>query len=1414
MTHQARSWRSATFALLPAATAALAAAIFVAEVRTSEKLTAALFYVVVVLLATRFRNARGLVLVGAGCVGLTVLANFLPTLGGAEASVIKTTIGAAVIGLATFLALRSQSAEAALRERAALLDLTHDSIVARRFDDDVITYWSCGAEELYGWQRAEAVGRVGSELRKTAVPQPLDKIKAELLRVGRWEGELVNNKRDGTPVLVTSRWSLHRDRHGRPATIVVTSNDITERKRAEQALRESEEQWREVFEHNPVMYFMVSPTGIVMSVNSAGATQLGYTADELIGQSVLNVFFEEDREVVKGHMATCLEDLGHSHSWEIRKIRKGGSVIWVRENAKAVRRAANDAIILIACEDFTERRRAEQRRDALHAATRVLAEADSLGTTAPHLLRAIGENLEWEWGALWSIHREGTPLRCDCLWHAPDIATAEFDTVCRERIFAVGEGRLGQVWRNAKPIWMVDATTDPEFLRASAASQAGLHGGVIFPILLDTEALGIVEFFSCAVRERDEEQLATLSAIGSQIGQFIKRRSAEAGLRASEERWRRLFETSSAGMALFRVEGVCTAANPALRRMLGLSEDEIVGHNVLELNHPDERAATAEALARYRAGTLTERNVEKKYVRKDGTPVWLNITNTLVPATETTPPFLQAVYVDVTAQLQAETALRASEERWRAIFDSAAVGIAAGDLRGGLFNVNPTFQRMLGYTEEELQNLRAFEFTHEADRAETRRLFARVVSGQQASYRLEKRYRRKDGAIVWADVSSSTVPATENTPAFLAVMAIDITERKQAEAALREAEERFRTLVQFSFDVYWESDAQHRFIRQEFAESVTDAPAPGSEIGKTRWEVPYLEPDAEAWRKHRQTLDAHLPFRDFEHARPTPDGGKRYVSVSGLPVFDETGRFIGYRGVGRHITDRKRAEAALRASEERWRAMVETAAVGIVTFGSGHRRYVSANKSFQRMTGYTEDELQNLTPLDITHEDDRAALQQHVDRIVAGPQRNYRIEKRYRRKDGEIVWADISTSVVRATGVTPAFLAAMVVDVTDRKRAEAALRASEERWRAMFETAPVGIATIDFERRRYLTVNESFQRMTGYTEEELRNLTTLEITHEDDRAAMQERIDSRTVGVLQRKRYRRKDGEVVWADVTSFVIPATDSTPAFRGTVIVDITDRKRAEAALQQAQDDLARLNRVMLLGEMTASIAHEVNQPIAATLTNAHAGLRWLGAQPPDLEETRQALGRIVRDGNRAGEVIDRIRALVKKVPPRRELLDLNEAIREVIALTQTDMQRNGVRLQTRLAGDLPWVPADRVQLQQVIMNLLVNAVEAMSSLGDTLRELTIASGKDDANAVFVEVRDTGPGIDPADLDRLFQSFYTTKPDGIGMGLAISRSIIEAHGGRLSAAADKPHGAVFQFTLPGEEKSSQGASEPPRLI
>jgi two-component system, LuxR family, sensor kinase FixL len=254
-------------------------------------------------------------------------------------------------------------------------------------------------------------------------------------------------------------------------------------------------------------------------------------------------------------------------------------------------------------------------------------------------------------------------------------------------------------------------------------------------------------------------------------------------------------------------------------------------------------------------------------------------------------------------------------------------------------------------------------------------------------------------------------------------------------------------------------------------------------------------------------------------------------------------------------------------------------------------------------------------------------------------------------------------------------------------------------------------------------------------------------------------------------------------------------------TICRDITERKRTQEFLQQVQVDLARVNRVMVVGEMAVSIAHEVNQPLTGIVAHAGTGLRWLAANPPNIEEARHALEFILRDGHRAAGVIARIRALVEKVPPRRERLDINAAILEVIALSNPELQRNQVELRSQLANGLPPVPADRVQLQQVMLNLIVNAMEAMSEAGSSPRELVVASGAIGDNEVFIEVRDSGPGFAVADPRRIFDSFYTTKTEGMGMGLSISRSIVEAHGGRLWASPNQPHGAVFRFTLPVEE-------------
>jgi C4-dicarboxylate-specific signal transduction histidine kinase len=260
-----------------------------------------------------------------------------------------------------------------------------------------------------------------------------------------------------------------------------------------------------------------------------------------------------------------------------------------------------------------------------------------------------------------------------------------------------------------------------------------------------------------------------------------------------------------------------------------------------------------------------------------------------------------------------------------------------------------------------------------------------------------------------------------------------------------------------------------------------------------------------------------------------------------------------------------------------------------------------------------------------------------------------------------------------------------------------------------------------------------------------------------------------------------------------------DSRQVEAGLLIArDLTDYMRASEALREVQTELAHVNRVTTMGQLAASIAHEVSQPIAATVINADAAMRWLGRQPPELEEVRQAIDQVIKDGHRAGEVIGRIRALIKKVPPRHDRLDINEAILDVVGLTRSELLRKGASLHTGLAKGLPLIRGDRIQLQQVILNLIMNAVEAMSDAGEGPRELLISTAADKSNGVRVEMRDSGPGLSAESLARVFDPFYSTKPDGMGMGLSICRSIIEEHGGRVWVMANVPRGAVFHFTLP----------------
>jgi len=372
----------------------------------------------------------------------------------------------------------------------------------------------------------------------------------------------------------------------------------------------------------------------------------------------------------------------------------------------------------------------------------------------------------------------------------------------------------------------------------------------------------------------------------------------------------------------------------------------------------------------------------------------------------------------------------------------------------------------------------------------------------------------------------------------------------------------------------------------------------------------------------------------------------------------------------------------------------------------------------------------------------------------------------------------------------------------ERRNAENELRMNKSRWRSVFESASAGVVLLARDGH-FLSANATYQAMVGYSEEELRNLTHVDITHEEDRALAARHLSSLRDGQVPQqtyeKRYRRKDGGITWAQVCTSAVLDEQGKPSLLAGVVVDVTERKRAEHALLEARAELARVSRVTTLGELAASIAHEINQPLTAIVTNASASIRWLGNAPPNVAEARKGLDTIVEQGVRAGEIIARIRQLVRKSPPQLERVDLNATILDVVALTRSEIRNHLVSLETNLSPRLPALLAERVQLQQVLLNLIMNALESMSEAGDP-RELSIESFAAEPARINVRVKDTGKGLEPVSFERVFDAFYTTKPEGMGMGLAISRSIIEAHGGRLWAAANSPRGAVFAFELPAE--------------
>jgi PAS domain S-box-containing protein len=497
--------------------------------------------------------------------------------------------------------------------------------------------------------------------------------------------------------------------------------------------------------------------------------------------------------------------------------------------------------------------------------------------------------------------------------------------------------------------------------------------------------------------------------------------------------------------------------------------------------------------------------------------------------------------------------------------------------------------------------------------------------------------------------------------------------------------------------------------------------------------------------------------------------------------------------------ERRQAEEALRSSEEQWRnAFENNPTMYFMLEPSGSIR--SVNPFGATQLGYTVEELVGRSVLDLSHEADREAVRCYSASCLEKLGESLSWELRKVRKDGAVLWVRETARAILGPKNRPILLVACE-DITRRKQGEEKLRQNEAYLHESQRLGHMGSWAYNVSSGE-LFASPELLRIFGRDPDQEKPTTEMfrHYVHPEDRVYADETINK----AMREKTDFAFDHRIVLPDgsvkhvysMAHRVFDESDALVEYIGTVM-DVTERKRAEEALRRAQADLAHVSRVNTMGELTASLAHEVNQPIAAAVTNANTCLRWLTRDQPDLEEAREAAMRIVKDGTRAAEIISRVRLLFKKGIPERELVDVNAVIREMIVLLRGEAVLYSISFRADLAVDLPQVMGDRVQLQQVFMNLMLNGIDAMKAV-DGAREVTIRSQRSENEHILLSVSDTGVGLPVQQVDQIFEAFFTTKVQGIGMGLSISRSIVESHGGRLWAAGNSGRGATFHLTLP----------------
>jgi PAS domain S-box-containing protein len=874
------------------------------------------------------------------------------------------------------------------------------------------------------------------------------------------------------------------------------------------------------------------------------------------------------------------------------------------------------------------------------------------------------------------------------------------------------------------------------------------------------------------------------------------RKRGEETLRASELSWRQIVDNIPGLVATMGAAGDVEFLNRQTLEYFGKTAEDLKNWSLIGVVHPEDLPQVIEARIRS-VETGQAYDVEHRCLGADGVYRWFQVRGLPVRNAEGAITTWYLLLTDIDDRKKAEAALQASERNLSLIINTIPTHLYVLNTEGFVQYVN---QAVMEYTGLSLEDATQEDYRDRVIHPED---FKRVRAGRAASlgrgapFSTEQRVLGSDGQYRWFLVRYNPLLDEHGRIDRWYVAATDIEDRKRAEQALQQTQvylsegQRLAHMGSWAFNAagfdYWSPELLGVYGLD-----------PGSKPPTIEEYLDFVHPEDREFMEYgiRKMLDDHLAF-DFTKRIVRSSGETRYIRYVGVPVVDDAG-FKGFVGTGMDVTEQERLLQKLRQSEQDLRTIIDTIRQIIVVLApDGTTLY--ANQVAFDFTGLSAGEMDGEEFLA------RACHSEDLDRVNARRRAGmsegvpFETEGRFLYKRTHYRWVLMQYNPLKDDQGRIVRWYATATDIDDRKRAEAQVEQAYLRLAEAQRLSKTGSFITDLQADEHNWSEETFRIFEFDPSARVTVLMIRDVVHPEDLpsfdAVIARGIAGEEVDFLFRIVTSR--GAVKHIRGMARILAQSAGRPLFIGA-LQDVTDSKIAAEALEKARSELTHVSRVTTLNALTGSIAHEINQPLSGIITNAGTCLRMLEGDPPNIDGARETVRRTLRDGNRAADVISRLRSLFSKKEFALEPLDLNEATREVIALSLSDLQRNRVTLRAELAENLPPVIGDRVQLQQVILNLLRNASDAMAGLEERPRDLRIRTLPEGDDRARLSVQDTGIGVPSQDLQKLFEPFYTTKNGGMGIGLSVSHSIIERHQGRLWAEANDGPGATFSFSIP----------------